>query len=135
MVKNKRKKKTPLKKAKEELWQLCRTITKQRHPHKCYTCGKPLVDGTQDFHTGHFISSSICSTEMRYSLDNLRPQCSGCNVWKSGNWINFEKHLIEEKGEDFVRELKQRNEQTKGLQYDILWYNRKIEEYKKLSTL
>lgn len=118
-----------LKKAKETLWQLCRAITKKLYPHNCYTCGKFLTDGTADFHTGHFIPSSICSTELRYSLDNLRPQCSGCNVWKSGNWVAYEKHLIADKGEGYVRELKKRNEETKGKKYDIFWYQDMIHKY------
>ena len=127
--------KSDLAKLKEELWQLCRKLIKKLYPHKCYTCGKQLIDGTQDFHIGHFISSSICSTALRYDLDNLRPQCSGCNVWKSGNWLNFEQHLKQEKGDDFVDELKQRNYTTKGLAYKSDWYEKKIEEYTKdLST-
>lgn len=121
--------KSPLKKEKDKLWQLCRKIIKATYPHHCYTCGKYLIDGAQDFHIGHFISSSICSTKLRYDLDNLRPQCSGCNVWKSGNWLEFEKHLTADKGENFVEELKQRNYQTKGKKYDILWYQAKIKEY------
>ena len=126
--------KSPLKKEKDKLWQLCRQIIKSKYPHQCYTCGKRLVDGTQDFHIGHFISSSICSTELRYDLDNLRPQCSGCNVWKSGNWLAYEEHLKEEKGQEFIDRLKQKNYQTKGKKYDILWYTSKIQVYENLLT-
>lgn len=122
--------KSPIRKLKDELWQLCRKIIKKQYPHKCWTCGIDMIDGTQNFHIGHFISSSICSTYMRYYLGNLRPQCSGCNVWKSGNWIAFEKHLLEENGENYVKELKKLNEQTKGKKYDILWYNENIAKYK-----
>lgn len=124
--------KSDLRKAKDELWQLCRKIVKKKHPHICYTCGKTLIDGTQDFHTGHFISSSICSTFMRYYLDNLRPQCSGCNVWKSGNWLAFEKHLEQEMGDGFVAKLKKLNQETIGKKYDILWYKDKIKEYERI---
>ena len=129
-TKLRKKSKTELAKLKEELWQLCRKIIKVMFPHICYTCGKKLEDGAQDFHIGHFISSSICSAFMRYYLDNLRPQCSGCNVWKSGNWLEFEYHLKRDKGENFVVELKKLNEQTKGKKYDIIWYKNRIEEYK-----
>lgn len=123
---------SPLAKLKEKLWQLCRQIVKLQHPHICFTCGKPLVPGQNDFHTGHFISSSICSTYMRYYLGNLRPQCSGCNVWKSGNWLAFEIHLKAENGENYVVELKELNERTKGQKYDELWYKQKIQEYEEL---
>lgn len=124
---NKRKPKTDLKKLKEQLWELCRKIVKLRYPHRCYTCSKQLIDGTSDFHTGHFIPSSVCSVEMRYSLDNLRPQCSSCNVWKSGDWLSYETHLKSD-GID-TEALKQKNEATKGMMYDITWYRKKVEEY------
>lgn len=127
-----RKSKSPVTKLKDELWQLCRKIIKAKYLHVCYTCGKSLVAGEQDFHTGHFISSSICSTYMRYYLGNLRPQCSGCNVWRSGNWIAFEQHLLKENGENYVKELKELNEKTKGQKYDELWYKQQIEDYKKI---
>lgn len=127
-----RKSKTDLAKLKEKLWQLCRLLVKKNHPHVCYTCGKFLVDGQADFHTGHFISSSVCSTELRYDLDNLRPQCSGCNVWKSGNWLAYEEHLIQEKGKDWVEALKRKNQETKGRKYDTSWYEEKIKEYTSL---
>jgi len=65
---------------------------------------------------------------MRYCLDNLRPQCWRCNINLSGNWPAYERHLIAD-GYD-VQELKARNENTKGKQYDSLWYLAKIEEYK-----
>jgi hypothetical protein len=67
---------------------------------------------------------------MRFSLDNLRPQCFACNIHRSGNWPAYERHLIAD-GID-VAELKRRNEQTKDMKADILWYQRKIAEYEQL---
>lgn len=129
-------KKSELKKAKDKLWQLCRKIIKKTHPHVCYTCGKTLIDGSNDFHIGHFIPSSVCSTELRYDLDNLRPQCSGDNIWKSGDWVSYEAHLIKDHGEEYVATLKRRNQETKGKKYDIHWYLAKIKEYEdKLKNL
>lgn len=124
--------KSDLSKLKAKLWDLCRQLVKLRHPHVCYTCGKTLTAGSNDFHTGHFISSSICSTALRYDLDNLRPQCASCNIWKSGNWLAFEEHLNRDMGATFTEDLKKRNYATKGLAYKTDWYERKIEEYKAL---
>lgn len=126
---NKRKVKSPLKRLKEQLWKLCREIQIKRYGSNCYTCPAKDLSGSSR-HLGHFISSSICSTELRYSLDNLRVQCYSCNIHKSGNWLAYERHLIAD-GID-VQELKDRNEKTKGKQYDVLWYCGKIEEYEKL---
>lgn len=80
-----------------------------------------------NLHTGHFISKSVCSAEMAYSIDNLRPQCYRCNIHLSGNWPSFETHLKRD-GID-VEALKRRNEATKGQMYRLNWYNALIEEY------
>ncbi len=116
---------------KRKLWDECRRIIRARHGNTCYTCGHGGLEGS-NWQTGHFISSSICSVYMRYHLDNLRPQCYNCNINKSGNWIAFEAHLILDFGKDFPEQLKQINRDTTGKQYDILYYQDKLEEYKKL---
>lgn len=67
---------------------------------------------------------------MRYSLDNLRVQCYACNIHKSGNWIEYERHLIAD-GID-VQELKDRNEKTKGGMFREDWYKEKIQEYSQI---
>lgn len=128
------KRKSPLKKQatdtvsklKQHLWQLCRQIIIKRHGSDCYSCGARRLRGS-NLHCGHFIPSSICSTELRYALENLRPQCYRCNIHCSGNWPAYEAHLIE----DGINpdNLKQLNRQTTGLRYDILWYQAKIQEY------
>lgn len=123
-----RKSKSDLTKLKDKLWDLCKKITRQRYGNICYTCGTYV----EHPHTGHFIPSSVCSTELRYSLNNLRPQCYACNIHKSGNWPAYEAHLITENGEDFVQSLKKRNQETKGKKYDVLWYQEKIKEYEAL---
>lgn len=116
-------------KLKVKLWQLCRAIIIQRYGSDCYTCPLRNLSGSNR-HIGHFISSSVCSAELRYSLENLRPQCYACNIHRSGNWPAYEDHLIRD-GID-VTELKRRNQETKGGQYDILFYRAKILEYEEL---
>lgn len=117
---------------KNKLWAECKRIIRARFSNSdgtftCYTCGKHL-DVPAKAQTGHFIPSSVCSVEMRYSLDNLRIQCYRCNINLSGNWIEYEKRLQRD-GVD-TDQLKQQNEQWKNLQYDSLWYQNKIDEYK-----
>lgn len=119
-------KRSSLRKLKDQLWELCKQLTRKRHGLVCYTCKKRCDIP----HTGHFISSSVCSTEMRYSLENLRPQCYRCNINLSGNWIAYERFLIAD-GVN-VQELKDRNEKTKGLMYREDWYENKIAEYKSM---
>lgn len=123
---NKRMARSPLKKLKEQLWKLCREIQIKRFGSDCYTCPAKDLSGSNR-HLGHFISSSVCSTELRYSLDNLKIQCYSCNIHKSGNWLAYERHLIAD-GVD-VQELKDRNEKTKGGMFREDWYEQKITEY------
>lgn len=99
----------------------------------CYTCDS-LLDEPQKAQTGHFIPSSICSTEVRYDLDNLRVQCYRCNINLSGNWPEYEKRLKKEKGEDFPERLKERNESTKGFSYRQGWYEMYIKNYQQIDT-
>lgn len=124
----KRKSKTPLAKAQAKLWELCKQLTRKNYGYTCYTCGQE----TEAPHTGHFISSSVCSGDLRFSLDNLRPQCYRCNIHLSGNWIAYEERLTKEKGKKWVEALKKRNQETKGLHYDIFWYEAKIKEYEEM---
>ena len=131
----KRKKKTDLQKAKEILWNLCKKIIFEKHNKNgqvyCYTCGAGPLEGSNK-QLGHFIPSSVCSTELKYSLENLKFQCFSCNIWKSGNWVAYEKHLIQDNGENFIKELKARNEKTKGLMYRLDWYEVRIFYYQKI---
>lgn len=131
-VKKAKKKKAPsVRLLKKKLWTECKRIIRAIHGNTCYTCGASPLEGS-NWQTGHFIASSVCSTELRYSLDNLRPQCYRCNINLSGNWIAFERHLIAD-GID-VALLKQRNEDTKGESYRDDWYLTKIKEYRLIAT-
>jgi len=120
-----------LKKLKKRLWELCREITIKRDGRDCYTCPSKDLQGS-NCHLGHFISSSICSTELRYDLANLRIQCYACNIHRSGNWLAYENRLKKEHGLDYVDNLKRRNEETKGLQYREDWYQMMIARYETL---
>lgn len=124
----KRKSKTDGAKLKAKLWELCKQLTRKNYGYNCYTCGQAC----EAPHTGHFISSSVCSTELRYDLDNLRPQCYRCNIHLSGNWLTYEQRLESEKGKGWVEVLKKRNQETKNIKYDSFWYQQKIEEYQKM---
>lgn len=127
--KAKKTKKPTLAKLKKTLWQITRQIIIRKHGTNCYTCPAQGL-AKSNLQVGHFISSSVCSADLRYALENLRPQCFSCNIWKSGNWLAYEAHL---KADGFdVEALKQRNESTKGLPYKSDWYVAKIFEYEEI---
>lgn len=127
----KKKKAVTITKLKAQLWQLCRQLIIRLYGNTCYTCGATGLVGA-NLQVGHFIPSSVCSMEMRYSLANLRPQCFRCNIHLSGNWVAFEAHLMLEEGHDFPTELKRENEKSKGLLYGRHWILNKIALYTQL---
>lgn len=121
-------KKPTITKLKKKLWELCKQLTRLIHGNVCYTCNYAPLEGS-NWHTGHFIPDSTSSVEVRYHLDNLRPQCRNCNFWKSGDWPKYEAHLIKDNGEEYVKRLKELNRTTTGLSYREDWYEAKIAEY------
>lgn len=125
--KRRRRKKGEITKLKEQLWLLCRQITKARYGNTCYTCGRIVPDG-KGMHTAHYLTSSLCSTAIRYDLRNLRPGCYHCNINLSGNWPAY--HTRMERDNPGITEiLKAENEATKGIVYPVEWFERKIQEY------
>jgi len=120
-----KKSKSSIRKLKDKLWSITRQIIIKQYGTTCYCCGAPNLSGS-NLHIGHFIPSSVCSAEFRYSLDNLRPSCYRCNIHLSGNWVAYEEHLKRD-GID-VDELKRKNKQS-TVKADSLWYEAKIREY------
>lgn len=127
-----RRRKGQLTKLKAELWDLCRKIQIKKYGNTCYCCGAVNLMGS-NLHLGHFLPSSLCSVELRFTLDNLKPSCYRCNIHLSGNWPAYEAHLIKD-GID-IAELKTRNEATKGTRYPQSWFENKITEYSALLTI
>ena len=132
----KRRKKGELTKAKLRLWELCKQITRAECIKKygklvCFTSGKTLIF-PKDAHTGHYITSSWCSPELRYDLKNLRIQSYDENINKNGNTLQFRENLIRDHGTEYVDELWNRNKATKGRPYPLQWFLDKETEYKQL---
>lgn len=124
----KRRKKGELAKLKIKLWDLCREITRARYGNSCYTCPKKGLAGG-NWQTGHYVTSSTCSVEVRYDLRNLRPQCYHCNINLSGNPHQYRENLVRDEGIEYVEELWERNKATKGKVYPTQWFHDKIAEY------
>ena len=77
---------------------------------------------------GHFVPRQYLAT--RWSENNCRPQCVGCNVWGRGQLLDFEENLIEEIGKKGVEKLKHSRHQI--LKLDANWYLDKIAYYARL---
>jgi hypothetical protein len=112
-------------KLKKELDSIFSKYIRAKYPKKCYTCGR-----TGTLQCGHFISRSYLAT--RFSEDNCRPQCVGCNIFGNGKPLDFEEHLIKEIGAKKVAELKRKRHEITILSND--WYEKKISHYSLLLT-
>jgi len=90
---------------------------------ECYTCGvkKPV----SQMQNGHFWSRSHLS--VRWDEDNCRPQCSGCNVFKHGNYIVYTQKMMEELGVHRFEDL----EKLKNMSFSPSkeWLTKQIEFY------
>ncbi len=127
----KRRKSGEITKLKKALWKLLRENAINTYGRTCFTCARESLEGG-NCQLGHFITSSTCSTELRYDPRNLRIQCYHCNINLSGNWIAFERNLLRD-GQD-IAELKARNAATKGKVYTADWFRAQISNYEKLAT-
>lgn len=125
----KKPKKNPVKALKVKLWELCKQITRLKYGNVCYTCGATGLEGS-NWHTAHFIASSVCGAYLRYDLRNLRPGCYRCNISLAGNGAHFYKNLVEREGQQYVDQIFQDKQKT--IKADIIFFQDKIKEYEDL---
>lgn len=59
----------------------------------CVTCGKKGHWKTGGIQAGHFISRKHYS--VRWDLDNVKPQCVACNVYRAGEQYKYSLYLGE----------------------------------------
>ncbi|MCH9716335.1 MAG: recombination protein NinG [Gammaproteobacteria bacterium] len=95
---------------------------------KCYTC-KRVKHYKDSMQCGHFLSRRYYST--RWSEDNCRPQCYGCNVHSQGRQYEYALNLNKEYGYDIAEELLQISRETVKISTPELL--EKIEYYKVLN--
>lgn len=125
--KNKPKKKS-ISKLKKELDKVFSEFIRRKYSDhygyvNCYTCG--LKKHWKEIQNGHFVSRSCLAT--RYSEDNCRPQCVGCNVFGGGKIALFALKLDSEKRNTVTRLYRESQTIIKNYPYE-----EQIEKYKKL---
>ena len=120
-------------KLKKELWKLFSLFIRERDNYICFTCGRKGSGG--GMHAGHFITGATCSAKLYFDEKNVHAQCYNCNINLSGNWVVYEKCMIQKYGEAIVNELKLRRTLEMGHKVDNVWYEDKIKYYTELSTV
>ena len=111
-------------KLKKELDTVFSLYIRKIYPKFCYTCGK----AAERLQCGHYISRQYLVT--RWSIDNCRPQCWGCNGYGKGQPLIFEENLKKEYGNDFIEAMKATRHQM--MKVDRNWYTEQIAKYKAL---
>ncbi len=91
----------------------------------CISCGKHRTT----YHAGHYLSVGG-HTELRFNEDNVHKQCVYCNVFLSGNLLNYRNGLINKIGLERVLILESKHEPNKltipDIKELILNYKEKI---------
>lgn len=96
----------------------------------CFTCNRRYF--WKDIQNGHFISRTYLA--VRYSEDNCRPQCVGCNIYGNGKPVEYARNLeLHQKGVT-MRLYREAQAVVKNYPYEekIAYYTKKLEKYKHL---
>ena len=94
---------------------------------ECFTCGRQYP--IKKIQNGHFMSRGSYST--RWSEDNCRPQCYGCNVMQQGKQYEFAIKLGKDKANKMLRLSKQIVKfSNDDLLEKIRYYQKKISNFK-----
>jgi len=88
----------------------------------CFTCHK--FDHYKNLQNGHFISRKYLST--RFDLENCRPQCPSCNIFRYGEQYLFGQKL----GSEIAEALQLKSKSTVKIMAHE--YEEQISYYKKL---
>lgn len=75
-------------------------------------------------HAGHYFNQGSHSA-LRYDPANVHGSCIKCNLFLSGNLIRYRQGLIDRYGEDYVRNLEDREARFIG---PYKWHRIELEE-------
>ena len=94
----------------------------------CVTCGKVGHWKTGGIQAGHFMSRKHYST--RWDERNVKPQCVGCNVFKSGEQYKYSLYLGKQLSEELMIKSKEIVKFTSiELEEIINHYSNEIKKY------
>jgi NinG protein len=91
----------------------------------CFTCGGEKYWRYQQ--NGHYVSRSYLAT--RFDEENCNCQCSACNIFKKGNYVQYSIRLVRKYGAQILEKLDKKKDQI--VKFDIPWYKKAIRKYEK----
>ena len=92
----------------------------------CFTCTHKAH--WKEMQNGHYISRACLI--LRWNEQNCRPQCAGCNIFRSGKPVDFRENLVKEIGEEEVKTLEA--SRFKIFKVDIDWFEERLAHYTEL---
>jgi hypothetical protein len=108
---------------KKKLWRIFTLYVKEKGNWTCFTCGKVAVGSGMA--GGHFISAAACPPSLYFHEDNVRPQCSHCNLVLEGNHYLYGVKL----GKRIVNKLYKLKEEKRGEVWTQEDYQKQIKRY------
>ncbi len=90
----------------------------------CISCGENKPIGQQ--HAGHFYASTFTAT--RWDERNVNGQCVKCNMYLSGNLLNYRNGMLAKYGQSVLDELETLHNQPFKL--DRQYLEEQIKHYK-----
>lgn len=114
-------------KLREKADQVFSRFIRSKYAHEgyvnCVTCGTNLE--VKKAQAGHYIKRSVSS--LRYSEDNVYPQCYRCNILLKGNYPNFALYLIEKFGKKHLEKLEKKSREL--IKTNEKFYQEVIDKY------
>ena len=123
-------KKKPLSWYKKKAWDLLSKVKRYvdwndgNGNNVCYTCG--AIKPAKEMQAGHLLDSRCNS--ILFDERGLKPQCPGCNLFKSGNKEVYIPKFIDEYGRELYDELVAQKHQIRKISRSE--YEEMIEGYK-----
>lgn len=85
------------------VWSVFTKLAKLIHGNTCCTCGKENLEGS-DCQGGHFKPKKAFPA-VRFWINNVHPQCTGCNFYRQGMEYEHSLHIIKAHGQDALDEI------------------------------
>lgn len=116
---------------KRKLWPKFAAFIKRTKGNTCFSCGKKDLVG-KDLHAGHMFSAGMYPA-LRWLIECVWPQCSRCNIFLKGNYIEYHARYIAEFGQEAFNKLyDHRNDVKQWRIDDLMEVEKKIDEANKL---
>ena len=110
-------KKTTISKAKKKAWDAfskyirlrdCLKTTGTPDEGICVTC--PSRTSFKYANAGHFVPDR--SRYLLFDEQGVHLQCVQCNIYKKGNWVPYERFMLETYGPEVTEQIKQNKYQS-----------------------